>query len=239
MHLFYIDDSGDEELFVFSALALPVDQWRRAFEQILDWRRSLRKTYGIYIHEELHAWKFLSGRGRPSDRIVTKGERAAIFRDGILLIAGLPGAKLFNVVFPRKDDERAFERLLNRINRTLQAWRSYGMLICDVGKENVYTRLARQMSRYNPIPQQSRIGSDVRLIYRNIPTKRIIEDPFFKDSAQSYFIQMVDFVAYALLRREQPIPSKIKYDIHLAFDLLADILVREASRKDPEGIIRP
>jgi hypothetical protein len=59
MHIFYIDDSGDEELCVFSALALPMDQWRRAHMQIRDWRRSLRKNYGIYINEELHAWKFL------------------------------------------------------------------------------------------------------------------------------------------------------------------------------------
>ncbi len=239
MHLFYIDDSGDEELFVFSALALPVDQWRRAYMQIQNWRRSLRKTYGIYVNEELHAWKFLSGRGRPSDRIVTKNERAAIFRDGILLIAGLPGVKLFNAVFPRKDDERAFERLLNRINRTLQAWGSYGILICDEGKEKAYTMLARKMSRYNPIPNKHGTGSDARLIYRNIPIKRIVEDPFFKNSAQSYFIQLVDFVAFALLRRERPIPSKSKYNVHLAFDHLNSILVREASRKDPEGIIRP
>jgi hypothetical protein len=42
MHLFYMDDSYDQELCVFSAMALPVDQWRQAYEQIRDWRQSLR-----------------------------------------------------------------------------------------------------------------------------------------------------------------------------------------------------
>jgi len=239
MHLFYIDDSGDEEICIFSALALPVAQWRRALEQIQDWRRSLRETYGIGVHEELHAWKFLSGRGRPSDRIITKGERAEIFRGGLTLITKLPGAKLFNVVFSRNDKERAFARLVSRIDRTLRAWGSYGMLICDEGDEEAFTKLVRKLGRYNPIPSHGGTGSEKRLIYRNIPLKRIIEDPFFKNSDQSYFIQLVDFAAYALLRREHPIPSKSKYNIHLAFDHLAGILVREASRKDPEGIIRP
>ncbi|MGH7455301.1 MAG: DUF3800 domain-containing protein, partial [bacterium] len=76
MHLLYIDDSHDEELYVFSALALPVDQWRQAYQQVRDWRQSLQKTNGIDVHKELHAWKFISGRGRPSDRIITKKARA-------------------------------------------------------------------------------------------------------------------------------------------------------------------
>ncbi len=238
MHLIYIDDSHDEELYVFSALALPVDQWRQAYQQVRDWRQSLQKTNGIDVHKELHAWKFISGRGRPSDRIITKKERAAIFREGILLVSKLPGARLFNIVFPKKEDERAFEELLNRINLALRGWGSYGMLICDQGKEKIYTMLARRMPSYNPLPLRFDAKTDMELNYRNTPIERIVEDPFFKDSEQSYFIQLVDFIAYALLRRERPIPSKSKYDAHLFFDQLTDILVREASRNDPEGIIR-
>ncbi|MCI0692593.1 DUF3800 domain-containing protein [candidate division KSB1 bacterium] len=239
MHLLYIDDSHDEKIYVFSALALPVNQWRQAYQQVRDWRQSLQKTKGIDVHKELHAWKFISGRGRPSDRIITKKERAAIFREGILLVSKLPGARLFNVIFPKKEDERAFEELLHGINLALRAWGSYGMLICDQGKEKIYTMLARRMPSYNLIPLRFDAQASMGLSHRNIPIERIIEDPFFKDSRQSYFIQLVDFVAYALLRRERPIPSKSKYDAHLFFDQLAEILVREANSKDPESIIRP
>jgi hypothetical protein len=218
------------KIYVFSALALPVDQWRQAYQQVRDWRQSLQKIYGIDVHKELHAWKFISGRGRPSDRIITKKERAAIFREGISLVSKLPGARLFNVIFPKKEDERAFEELLHGINLALRTWGSYGMLICDQGKEKIYTMLARRMPSYNPIPLRFDAQASMGLSHCHIPIERIIEDPFFKDSRQSYFIQLVDFVAYALLRRERPIPI---------FDQLADILVREASRKDPEGIMRP
>lgn len=85
MHLIYIDDSKDEIICVFSALAVPVDQWHEAFKQVREFRRSLRQTYGIYVYEELHAWKFVSGRGRPSDRLVTKSQRAMIFQNALSL----------------------------------------------------------------------------------------------------------------------------------------------------------
>lgn len=114
MHLIYIDDSRDEELCVFSALALPVDQWHEAFRQMRQFRRDLKRDYGIYVYKELHAWKFVSGRGHISDRIVTKSQRCAIFNQALTVGAELPGARLFNAVFPRKEDEKAFEWMLNR-----------------------------------------------------------------------------------------------------------------------------
>lgn len=239
MHLIYIDDSRDEHLCVFSALAIPADEWQNAFQQVRQFRRDLKKSDGIYVYAELHAWKFVSGRGKISDRIVTKGRRCQIFKETLQLIANLPGARLFNAVFSAKEDERAFEWLLNRINRTMQAWDSHAILICDEGKELVYTRLVRRMHTYNPIPSQFGVWLDTGEVWKNIPIDRIIEDPFFKKSEQSYFIQLADFCAYALLRCERPIPSKTKYGIDQAFNLLSAILVREASFRDPEGIIRP
>jgi len=239
MHLIYIDGSGDEQLCIFSCLALPIDQWHAAFRQVREFRRELRRAYGIYVYKELHAWKFVSGRGRPSDRIVTKGQRAAIFRQALEVMTRLPGARLFNAIFPRKQDEKAFEWTLNRINRTLRAWGSYAILICDEGKEIAYTKLVRRMYVYNPIPSRAGVWRDTGQSWKNIPLDRVVEDPFFKDSAQSYFVQLVDFSAYALLRRERPIPSKTKYGLDTAFDILSPILVREARPRDPKGIIRP
>jgi len=239
MHLIYIDDSRDEQLCVFSALAISIDQWQEAFAQVRQFRRDIKKSDGIYVYAELHAWKFVSGRGKISDQVVPKGRRCRIFKEALELVAELPGTRLFNAVFPAKQDERAFERLLNRINRTMLAWDSHAILICDEGKELAYTRLARRMHVYNPIPSKYGGWEDTGMVIKNIPIDRIIEDPFFKKSRQSYLIQLADFCAYALLRRERPIPSKTKYGLDQAFQLLSPILVLEASTHDPEGIIRP
>jgi hypothetical protein len=238
MHLVYIDDSGDEQLTVFSALVIPADEWRSAFQQLQNLRRRLKQSYGIYVRKELHAWKFVTGKGRIADRVVFKSQRAGIFKDTLRVVAALPGIQIFNAVFPRRNGEMAFERLLNRINRTMQAWGSQALLICDEGKEAIYTRMVRRMSVYNPIPSQYGQWEDGNS-WRNIPLERILEDPFFKDSSRSYFIQAADFVAYALLRQEHQLPSRNKYGIQEAFNLLESALFTGASRRDPRGIIRP
>ena len=51
-------------------------------------------------------------------------------------------------------------------------------------------------------------------------------------------IQLVDFCAYALLRKERPIPSKTRYGLDRSFFILDPILVKQASYSDPHGIVR-
>jgi hypothetical protein len=237
MHLIYIDDSQDPPLYCFSALVVPADQWLDTFRQVKQWRRGLRESDGIFITKEFHAWKFVSGRGQISDRVVPKGRRCQIFHDSLGFIAGLTSLRLFNVCLQDRQDW-AFERLLNRINRTMQAWGSHALVICDEGKEADYTRLVRKMSVHNPIPSQFGVWQETGRATRNIPIDRIIEDPFFKKSDKSYFIQLVDFCAYALLRKEKPVASKTRYGLDQAFKRLEPLCVKEACRRDPYGIIR-
>jgi hypothetical protein len=239
MHLIYIEDSADEHLAVFSALAIPVEQWRICFAMLRDFRRHLKHAYGIYIYKELHAWKFVSGRGQIAPALVAKAERAAIFRQALQLMTTLPGAQMLNACFPKAEMDRAFERLLNRIERSLVAWDSHGILLCDEGKEGDYTRLVRRMNIFNPIPSSFGSWGVTGSAWRNIPLERIVEDPVFKRSDKSYFIQLVDFSAYSLLRRERPTPNIQRLGLHNAFDILRPILVTAATRHDSEGILRP
>ena len=236
MHLCYIDDSGDLQTRVFSALAVPLDTWRTCFEQIRDFRRDLRQQHGVFVKVEFHATTFVSGRGRISSQILGKYQRSELFKETLRFIARLPGVRLFNAVSPRANESRLYERLLNRINRTLLAWDSRGLLISDEGKD--YTSLVRRMGRHNPIP--SMYGGWPEGATRNIVLAQIYEDPVFRKSHRSYFIQLADFCAYALLRSERQIGSKNKYGIHRAFDLLAPICTPECYRIDPRrlGIIR-
>src|SRR5260370_24909198 len=129
--------------------------------------------------------------------------------------------------------------MLNRINRTMLARTSYALLICDEGKEAAYTKLAGRMAVFNPSPSHFGIWHESGTGTKNIPLDRIIEEQIFKASRKSYFVQIVDFCAYALLRREHQLPSKNRYGLNKAFSHLSQILFRGANRKDPEGIIRP
>ena len=179
MRLVYIDDSRDEQICVFSALIIPAERWRECFELVRTFRRGLKTSDGVFVRKELHAWKLVSGRGRISDRVVTKYRRCQIFKEALTLVAALPDVHLANACSTANDDERVFEWLANRINRTMRAWQSHAMLICDQGKEAAYTRLLRRMGVFNPIPSMLG-GWPEGTATRNIPVELILEDPSSK-----------------------------------------------------------
>ena len=237
MHIVYIDDSGDEQVRVFSCLAIPAQRWNDCFAQIQAFRRKLKQRDGIFVKLEFHATDFVSGRGHIADRTIPKGARCRIFKETLFETTQLPGVRLFNGAAAKQDEPRLFERLLNRINRTAIRWDSQAILVSDEGKD--YTALLRKMRVYNPIPSMFGGWQDGNLI-RNIVLDRIIEDIFFRRSERSYFIQLADFCAYALLRSERPIPSKSRYGLDGAFDLLRGICTPECFGSDPRrlGIIR-
>ena len=240
MFLFYIDGSQDGHFYTFSAIGVRDTQWKDFYVAISELREHLRDKYGIYIRKELHATKFLSGRGRPSNKHLSKEKRAEIFRECLAFIASLNqlGVIVFNAA---KDVQSwAFERLLNRINRTMQpdVADNLAMLICDEGNEWEYTKLVRKMGVYNPIPSQYGAWSDTGEQTKNITLDRIIEDPLFKRSHRSTVIQLADFCAYALLRRERPLASKTALGIHEAFQILEPVCFKRANPKDALGVIR-
>lgn len=234
MHLVYIDDSFEKPYQVYSAIAVPAAKWREHYERIQEWRRALKQSDGILVTKEFHATDFCAGRGRLGPKIVTKWRRSRIFREALTLISGLEGVKVFSAC--RTDHtEWALERLFVRIHKTMETWDSHATLIIDEGKEADITRLLRKLGVYNPV--QVYVAPGVTET-RNLKLSRILEDPVFKPSDRSYFVQMADFVAYALLRRESQLPSKNEYGYHTAFELLNDVFAREASIHDPHGVIR-
>jgi hypothetical protein len=153
-------------------------------------------------------------KGRPSDTNPTWAARSRIFirsRFSICLdiavlkyftlpwkspiwLARRWNVSVFNVCTSTDDQFRAFERLLNRINRTMGSRQTYAHLICDQGKELQYTTLVRKMRVLNYIPSKFG-GWETGQPSKNIPIERIIEDPQFKDSKSSYLIQQADFIA--------------------------------------------
>ncbi|MEM6383443.1 MAG: DUF3800 domain-containing protein [Pseudomonadota bacterium] len=241
MYFLYIDDSTDRPTNVFSALLVPHDKWNEAFAYIKLWRGHLRDTHRIPLYAELHATEFLSGRGsRGVLGHLSRRIRSQIFHKHFEVVEHMKtkfGVRMINVCNDDDDQFRAFERMLNRVNRTMQSWNSYAYLICDEGKELQYTRMVRRMRVHNYIPSDRGVW-DSGLATKNIPIDRIIEDPRFKSSVGSYFIQLSDFNAHGLLRMHKPTPRARQFRYHRSFNQLENVLVKECNRRDPKGIIR-
>ncbi|QRM29605.1 DUF3800 domain-containing protein [Microvirga sp. VF16] len=235
MHLIYIDDSKDNVLCCFSALCIPANHWLQALNQLIEFRRSIRKSEGIFSSIEMHATDWIGGRGNIAHNTVLKITRARIFRLFLEEIIKLPQVQIFNACGSKKDEMILFERLLNRINVNMSKSNSSCIIFSDEGKN--YDKLVRRMRRHNYIISKLGTWNDGSTA-KNIPIEKIIEDPVYRDSSKSLLIQASDFCAFSLLRKEAPTPNTNKLGISDAFMLLEPVLVKQAYRKDPLGIIR-
>jgi hypothetical protein len=239
MWFVYLDESKESNKFyVYSGLIVDAAIWTDAFKALKDARARLRQRRGVYMKQELHAWKFAAGKGQIADRPIRKPERAEIFRRVLSFLAEL---RYFRVVSSVNANEfYAFDRIMNRINRTAEEEGQNFLLICDKGQEIEFTRRMRRMRVHNPIPSKYGGWRETGSQTKNIPTAQMLEDPFFKDSRDSYFIQAVDFCAYALLRMERPIPTRTVFGYHTMYEELRPIVITAANENDPRklGIIR-
>jgi hypothetical protein len=287
VRIFYIDESYDPERFCLSGFSVHHSEWRSCFGAIKDYRVHLQRKYGIPLSKEIHARDLIGGRGYLRlNGTVPRWSRPIIF-EGMLKVAGsMPSARLFNVCLNSKNfvnvQLTAWDRMLNRIDRTMQEFdireerkrrkwveqiealnsaanseiaisdldmesiatrlklfRSRAIVFSDEGREREITRAFRKMSVINHIPSQFRIWPDGKAT-KNIPARRIIEDPIFKPSHSSYFLQVADCVAFALLKREvAPTGNIEKWSINKMFEKhLANICFLPACAKDPLGIVR-
>lgn len=239
MWMIYLDESKqDNSFFVYTAVITGSGVWRTAFANLKAFRSKLKADHGIFVNKELHAWKFASGKGHISDRHLSKQARADIFKEVLSFMA--TNRNIFRVISSVNTDEFiAFDRIINRINRTAKRFNTTALLICDEGQEQSFTRRIRKMRIHNPIASRYGTWEDGGST-KNITTDHIIEDPFFKNSEHSYFIQLADFCAYALLRMERPIESRTKLGYDQMYKLLSPCVVRACNMRDHRnlGIIR-
>jgi len=244
MHLFYVDESYDEVKFVLTAICVEDVSWRAAFEETKTFRRALKTAYGIKIRSEFHAKTFVRDcSDQISDRKLGLHERRAIFESSLRHIAVLP-IVLFNVCldvqrYGARTHQYAIERLSNRVQTMMRTTRSHAVVVFDEGKEQEIRGVVRRMTVFNPVP--SAFGTWPEGGYRNIVLDRFIEDPFFKPSHASYFLQWADFAAFSLLKQETPVASTPfiqRWGYNTLFPILHPICFRPASRQDPHGIVR-
>ncbi len=251
MYLMYVDESGDTGLansptkyFILSGIVLHELRWRDYFDQLVDFRKRMLNTFGLHLREEIHSAQFITNPGNFAR--IRKCDRLTILRDFSNELATMTDLNVINIIVNKTNKTSnydvfgmAWKVLLQRFENTM-SYRNFrgpanadnkGILITDDTDVKKLTTLIRQIRRYNPIPNSLRDG------YRNLTTKFIIEDPNFRDSKDSYFIQAADLVAYLLFQFYCPNAYMRKKSGKNYFQRLDPILCKVTSRSDPLGIV--
>lgn len=233
--LIYIDESYDDTHYAYSAIFVPIEEWNNIFQKVLLWRKGLHQNHGIDVNGEIHSTEFVGGRGQPITNR-DKNYRAKLFNSFLEMIEGLPSIKIINGITGNKlHHETLFKYIVTRINTNLKYENALGILICDEGNENKLVSMVRSLKKENQIWSAYSYGTHL-----SCPLDRIVEDPLFKTSKSSYFIQLADMVAFSLLRNEKPIIGKTLPDVQQAFEHLDNVLVKQAFKNDirGKGIVR-
>lgn len=255
MFLMYVDESGDPgapetpgttPFFVLTGLVVHEVHWHECLNSLVEFRRWCRARYGLKLREEIHAARMFN---RPAELVrIRRHERLAIIHAYARRLAGIPTLNIVNVVVRKEDKsagyrvlENAWEALIQRFENTITC-RNFagstnpddrGMLIPDHSSDERVLQLLRRMRYYNPVPHQPEFGPG----YRNLVLERVAEDPSFRDSRHSYFIQSCDLAGFLLYQRLAQNSYIRKKGAKTYFNILDPILCRAASRSDPQGIV--
>jgi hypothetical protein len=254
MFLMYVDESGDTGLvnsptryFVLSGVVIHELIWREYLEVLIAFRRRMRLTFGLKLREEIHAAHFIN---RPGALVrIPRNNRLSIIRHFADEAANLRDINIINVVVDKAGKsagydviEQAWRALVQRFSKTM-SHRNFrgpanaderGLILPDMSEVKRITQTIRRMRRFNPIPNQPTFGPG----YRNLLVENLVEDPFFKDSRHSYFLQVADLAAFLLYQRLAPSAYSRKKGVPAYFSRLRPVLCTVASSSDPDGIVR-
>lgn len=253
MYLMYVDESGDTGLassqtryFALSGVVVHELRWAAYLDALIQFRRRLRATYGLLMHEEFHAASFLS---RPGILVrIPRHHRLAMIRAFADTLAALTDLNVVNVLVDKQGKtpgydvfEMAWKALIQRFENTI-AHRNFpgprnpeerGIIICDHTDKRLVT-LLRKMRRYNIVPSRFWPSASAR----SMPLQYIVEDATFRDSATTYFIQAADLTAYLLYQFVAPNSYMKSKAGNRYFLRLAPILCTVASSSSPQGIVK-
>lgn len=247
----YVDESGDcglvnspSEHFVLTGLVIHESCWMPALERLIAFRRRMKTAFGLKLREEIHTSALITSPGDLAR--IKKFDRLSIIRHYADELASNDDYRIINIVVKKRGKKSdydvfgtAWQRLIQRFENTLK-YRNFpncvvaneqGLLFPDRTDDKKLTRLLRRMRRYNYIPYGP--GSDSR----NVIISRIAEDPCFRDSDQSLFIQSADMAAYLLRQHLAPNSYMRRKGGSNYFNRLSPILCTQASSTDPRGIV--
>jgi hypothetical protein len=175
---------------------MPSSSWQKNFDTIKKMKSELKNLYGFHVSQEIHTKHFLTDKNPYRNYNWDKETKQNILTKILVCITTLD-LKIINVIIDKtKIKTQEYNVLENALKYNIQridndsnnSW-NY-LIITDRGRLALMRKTARAIRAYNPI--HSKYSFD----YLNKPICNLIEDILEKDSKESYFIQIADFVSY-------------------------------------------
>ncbi|MBQ2822802.1 MAG: DUF3800 domain-containing protein [Thermoguttaceae bacterium] len=252
----YFDETGDDgastsssDTFVLSSLYMDTKVWQENFNRIRECRKELKERFGFHTSEEIHTAHLVRDKGIYRKYGWNETQRQEILIRFTQCIASLQ-ARAINVVIDKtRFTDENYPVLKNALKYSIQriendsAGKWNYLIITDKGRLAPMMKTAREIRVFNPIP--SHFGTP-----QNTPIQGLVEDILEKESSESYFIQICDFISffvhlyYRTWKRSEPMPNRVGKIIPKEFSARVletlkqyGILNLEAAAADPYGLV--
>lgn len=251
MYFMYVDESGDTgisgsntDYFILSGIVIHELDWYPLFKDFHNFRREINQKYKFKVRDEFHAVVMVNGNKSENNNL-EKNERFMILRNTLDWIASKKEISLLTVIVKKHGCtsskeifELAWTNLIQRFENTLKNKNfngqkndvDTGIIIADNTDVDAIRKIYRKMHVINYVPSKFS-GSRPR----NIPIQFVIEDPVFRDSKQSYFIQLADITAYFSMQYLSPNKFVKRQGAKKYFERLEPVMIKQASPADQFG----
>lgn len=249
MYFCYVDESGDcgpfdpakpdktgSPYFILSALIVPADKWKASLDVLKSFRKQIAAQAYLPYNIEFHCAEMIDPHKIKEYTQISVKDRWMLIEKFAETIGQHKPFSIITVVIDKaKSDLNPDEYLTTVITKLYQAFDQFlknenqnGILLFDRANEKVIHTHVRKL-----------LGTGSSGV--TIPGVRIgwvIEDPIFRVSADSIFIQAADVIAYTLKEQEFPQGSRRKFQAEKIFPrkLKASCFISQIG--DEDGIIR-
>lgn len=262
MYIMYVDESGDlgisrnspTRYYCLSGLVIHESKWIETTGAIVEFRRKLKRTFGVYLENEVHCGAMINNVKKcdPPVQRLKKYQRLSIIRHTANFMSGLSDRiRVINVVVDKYRKtyvstdsvfEKAWYALIQRFENTIiqgnfpgsTHGNDFGLIYSDSSNDKKLHECANKIRKSNPLYLRQRSGN-----YQVIdhPITRIIEEPVSRDSKYSYYIQMADCMSFLLKQYIEPSAYTQKNGAHSYFKRTIPILCTQASQSNDFGIV--
>ncbi len=203
-YIAYFDETGDDSsytksstAFILTSLYMAASDWQENYNTLYALRKELSVAFGFPVKEEMHTKHFLTDKNPYRNYNWDVETKKNILHRFLSAISTLK-VQMINVIIDKTKIknpetyevlEKALTYNIQRIENDSKGLWNF-IAISDEGRIAPMRRTIRKMRVYNPIPSKFEYG------YADKPVKDIIEDILSKDSKESYFIQICDFISY-------------------------------------------
>jgi hypothetical protein len=249
MHFCYVDESGDcglydaerpkntgSKFFILVGIIVAANKWKTSLETMKGFRKKIAREGSLPYHVEFHCAEMIDPHKIKEFNQLSVPNRWKLMEEYAETLGQNTAFSLITVVIDKsksglKPDEyltTSVTKLYQAFDEFLKSKESNGILFFDRANEKQVNTHVRKL-----------LGTGAS--GESIPGARIarvIEDPIFRISADSMFIQSADVVAYTLKEKEFPQASRQKHQAHKIFIRKLTSIVFNSQIADEDGIIR-